>query len=163
MRQRWIPVAGCPGYEVSSLGNFRSVGGKPIQCFPSTLGYLRVRLGGVRYTAHRLVCLTFHGPAPPGMPDVLHGPKGRTVNYASNVRWGNDEMNYKDRAANGERLSLKPFHYGKGERHPKAKLTRKQVGEMRRLKGKMSQYAIGRMFGICQPHVCSILKGSKWK
>jgi hypothetical protein len=119
--ERWKLVAGFPGYEVSDLGQVRSVDRTVIyrdgrrRTYPSVLltpiptgllGHLRVNLGrdaeGViqRRYVHRIVLEAFVGPCPDGM-EGCHGPTGPTDNRLSNLRWDTRSANNHDKAVHG--------------------------------------------------------------
>ena len=49
-----------------------------------------------KYWIHRLVAEHFI-PNPEGLPWVLHGPAGPSENYYTNLRWGNQSENEKDK------------------------------------------------------------------
>jgi len=42
---------------------------------------------------HRLVCEAFHGPAPEGMPVVIHKDENALNNRADNLKWGTQKEN----------------------------------------------------------------------
>lgn len=68
--EEWLPIAGFEGvYEVSSLGNVRSL--------------------------HRLVLEAFAGPFPAGM-EGCHSDGNPLNNAASNLRWDTRSANQKD-------------------------------------------------------------------
>ena len=48
---------------------------------------------GKNYKVHRLVCEAFHGPAPDGMPVVLHLNEDALDNRPKNLRWGTQKEN----------------------------------------------------------------------
>lgn len=52
--------------------------------------------------------------------------------------------------------------HGVGEKHPFAKLTWSQVGEMRKMRG-MRYSAISKLFGVTPENVSFIMRGLTWK
>jgi hypothetical protein len=42
---------------------------------------------------HRLVCEAFHGPAPEGLPVVIHLDEDATNNRPENLKWGTQKEN----------------------------------------------------------------------
>src|SRR5690242_11046966 len=108
--ERWAPVPGHPGYEVSDRGRARSLDrvrvnirgvrcryrGQPLRTWPARKGYLMVRLGAGRaYAVHRLVLSAFVGPCPDGM-EGCHND-GDTANARlTNLRWDTHAENQAD-------------------------------------------------------------------
>ena len=100
----WKPVKGFEGlYEVSSLGNVRSVDkylmfgnqyclfkGKPKKVYHKSDGYLRANLSknnkSKNYSVHRLVAEAFI-PNPSNLPCIDHINTIRDDNRVENLRW----------------------------------------------------------------------------
>ena len=100
----WKPIKGFEGlYEVSSLGNVRSVDryvmcgkqycllkGKPKKPYPNSKGYLMVGLyknsQRTHYLIHRLVAEAFI-PNPNNLPCIDHINTIKTDNRVENLRW----------------------------------------------------------------------------
>ena len=117
MTEEWRPIPGQEDrYEVSSLGRVRSLDrrGRDGRTLPGEYltpvvlrkGYQDVRFTDVhghqhREYVHRLVALTFLGPAPKNAPWVLHGPAGVDDNSVGNLRWGTAKDNWSDRIPDG--------------------------------------------------------------
>ena len=102
-----------------------------------------------------IVCLLAHGPQP-AKHETAHvcgnGHLG-CVN-PKHLYWATREQNMADRVRHGG---------GNGrERNGNAKLTERDVEEMRSLKGKLTQRQIADRFGIRQPAVSRILSGARW-
>jgi hypothetical protein len=113
-------VVGHPGYEVSDLGNVRSLSravpcsylGRPTKgrAFPGvnlrpTLanGYLQVRIGGrKRRKIYHLVLEAFVGPRPDGT-EAMHLDGDRSNNALTNLRWGTHSENVKQIVFDGRR------------------------------------------------------------
>lgn len=80
----WKPIANT-GYEISDTGKVKNKQGKILRpCFRK--GYEYITIGGVRYSIHRLVALSFI-PNPDGKPEIDHINAIRTDNRAENLRW----------------------------------------------------------------------------
>lgn len=119
-RERWRNVRRATGYQVSSLGNVRSVdrtladgrraGGMPLQPFPDKDGYLYVTINGEDVQVSHLVLEAFKGPRPYGM-EACHGPLGNQVNWETELRWDTRLENARDKKR-AERLN------GRGGSHP---------------------------------------------
>lgn len=110
LNEVWKPIKGYEGlYEVSSLGNVRSVDkhlmwgnqyclfkGKPKKAFPNSMGYLRAELyknnQGKKYFVHRLVAETFI-PNPNNLPCIDHIDRNYFNNSADNLRWCTQKEN----------------------------------------------------------------------
>lgn len=136
MIEEWRDVTEFPDlYEVSSLGRVRSkdrvwpnqlTGGTSL--YKGKLLKGRVRKDGyyeyllsvngknTYRNGHRLVGMAFLGPAPEGKPLVLHNDGSRDNNVVTNLRWGSNSENMKDRLRHGTDPSMHKTHCPKG--HP---------------------------------------------
>lgn len=167
----WRPVVGYEGlYEVSHDGAVRSVArvinssegkvrkypSKPIKPTVARNGYLRVclcRAGHqVSASVHRLVALAFI----PGVGDVVRHMDGIKIsNSASNLAWGSHEQNHADKDRHGTKLF--------GEKHPNAKMTGKDVVEVRALHASgVSQLEICRRTGFGRGAVGFAVRRETW-
>lgn len=152
---QWREIPGFPDYQSSSLGEIRSCKSgkwKPIRAtLHSKTGYLAVslRVGGqyVTRSVHRLIALTFIGPA-----------DGRDVNHMNGIKRDN-------RLANLEYLSRGDNHrhaYRTRLREPVGrKLSDEQVREISALQGVGTQDEIARAFGVCRASVGLIHNGKR--
>lgn len=137
MTEVWKSVELCPFYEVSSLGNFRSITreiitqsrrqrphrktmiGRPVNPFRvKTTRYLQIKVKGKKYSAHRLVAMAFC----PGFSDGLvvnHKNGIRDDNRAENLEWVTQAYNCEHAFRTNGRV---PTSLGKfsGE-HPSSK------------------------------------------
>lgn len=145
MTTTYKEITGYPGYRVGSDGTVwrlwitcrsgRKLGTiwKPMKLSPGTKKYLRVNLvppeGGSykTFTVQRLVMEAFVGKRPPGM-ECRHLNNNKSDNRLENLKWGTQEENRDDNHQAGS--------YGKGETHTQAKLTEKQVIEIRKRRDK---------------------------
>lgn len=57
-----------------------------------------------------MVCEAFHGPAPEGKNNVLHGENGVSDNTPGNLRWGTAAENKQDEVRDGTARHLKVTH-----------------------------------------------------
>ena len=55
--------------------------------------YQRVYVLGKQQRVHRIVCETFHGPAPTGQDSVLHLDECKDNNHKDNLSWGTSAQN----------------------------------------------------------------------
>lgn len=180
--EEWRSVPRYEGiYEVSNMGRIRRIGkaaktgkgqgggariGRILQQQRGPDGYFRSQLwmnGKYKnFLVHRLVALAFLGPA----------PNGREVNHKSGDKSNNRPINleYVTRSEN----NLHAFRLGlmvnnlnfKGETHPNAKLTEKQIREIRnqyqfrsRLYGSV---ALGRKYGVDHKTILRIVNLETW-
>ena len=122
IQERWLPIPGFPGYDVSDQGRIRSyrkrtyhtgvkgcdwvLDSKPQRILKPkfTVGYLTVSLsiGGRRYTfnIHRLLLLAFVGQCPPGM-EACHDDGIRHHCTLDNLRWDTTSNNHLDKRKHG--------------------------------------------------------------
>lgn len=171
-REEWRAVVGYNGlYEVSSLGRLRSLRSaygpraNPLMLRPEAdkthrtgkVRYLvRLRKGDTerRVSVASVMLAAFRGPRPRGM-QALHWDDDATNNVLSNLRWGTPKENAADRTRNGMTVS--------GERHSMAKLSSRQVEEIRRcLAAGEPQRPIARRFGVHQTTISLIRRGVRW-
>ena len=165
--EEWRVVERNPSYEVSSLGNVRSVDrtltlsnghrrfhkGQPL-VISIVGGYPQVNLSRVATRVHVLVAEAFHGPRPDGM-EVCHRNDIRTDNRAENLYWGTHAQNLRDASVN-KRMKA-------GEDHPQARLTWAEVEEIRQLLTEgVYQRVIAAKYGVNQVTVSHIKRGNTW-
>jgi hypothetical protein len=112
--ERWLPVPGWPGYQVSDRGRVRSVdrtlpggqycGGKVLKPTRDSKGYYRVTLRAGRRTAtrrvHELVMLAHAGPRPAGM-HILHQDDDQERNDTGSLRYGTQSENEREKKRRG--------------------------------------------------------------
>lgn len=178
IQEEWRPVVGYEGlYSVSSLGRVRSeervasLKGHPrlrSRRVPSRIlrqtlrgpgkyGYLRVNLyrDGVMQAVnvHLLVAAAFLGEKPPGMW-VLHGPMGRMSNQVTNLSYGTGSEN-----AGRDKLRDGTLRFG--ENHHGAKLSLKQVAEIRASADSRTDLAA--RYGVSRSLIQAIQVRTAWK
>lgn len=113
----------------------------------TTLGRGRLGFRGRNYWAHRLMCELAHGPAPLGRPQVGHScGKGheRCVN-PRHLSWCNQSENHLERRKHGTAATNK---YGS-----RTRLTPEQIADIRASKGRETQLATAKRFGISHANV----------
>jgi hypothetical protein len=152
---------------VSESGEVLRPGGSRDRRIPTTplswkvpkRGYaeVRVRRAGRRYAfaIHRLVALAWVRGYEPGLT-VNHIDGNKLNNNATNLEWVSLSENVKKAWQTG--LAKCP---GKGEKHPKSKLTEADVEEIRQ-SPKSAKY-LADLYGIHWVHVYSIRSGRSWK
>lgn len=116
----WRPIPGWEdSYQVSNHGRVRSLDrrvpgqpgvtrrrrGKVLKQNQISSGYLQVVLraeGCIKPSlVHRLVCETFHGPAPSPRHEVAHFDGTKNNNVPENLRWATRSENQMDRRRHG--------------------------------------------------------------
>lgn len=178
--KQWRPIPGFPSYICSSHGEIVRVKmdkkghrltGQPLKTAVNYAGYHGVTLAedGVRKSVrvNRIVCETFHGPAPSGRHHAAHNDGSRGNNSADNLRWATPEQNESDKrdhgtAGVGERHWSKsmPERRARGERHGLAKLTAEDVRKIRA--DSRFQRIIAAEYGVSQRVVWSIKARVTW-
>jgi hypothetical protein len=179
--ERWLPVVGYEGlYEVSDQGRVRGLPrlvkgklgsqrlqpGKVLSPALHRNGYLVVILQNdrrrpdgkkLRYKqgVHRLVASAFLGECPEGM-ECCHINGIPSDNRVSNLRWDTRTGNQRDRVKHGTS--------NQGERCGKAKLTKDQAVEIRRIyTGAYGQKAaLARRYGVTHEAIRALVAGKTW-
>ncbi len=177
--EEWRDVVGYEGlYQVSNLGRVKSLdrivkcpnrwGGihqlkvsarfmklvKQPRCGHFTL--VLCRGGCIRgASVHKLVMGAFIGPCPEGM-EVCHNDGNPGNNHLANLRYDTHRNNQHDM-----------IHHGtsnRGEKHPLAKTTVKDVIRMRKLyaTGNYTHAELGVMFKLNRDTVCGIVNRKSW-
>ena len=161
----WVGLEGI--YLASNKGRFRRImhrknpTNKLVKPFihEDGEGYVQVAtsyLGKpVAHLAHRVVAMAFI-PNPLNLPEVNHKDGNKSNNCVENLEWCTSLENVRE----SWRMGLsKPQ---KGVAHGGAKLTESQVLEIRALEGKMTQKAIGLIYGVNHQAIYKILKRIRW-
>ncbi len=163
----WVDVKGYKGlYQVNGCGFVRSLkrsngyGSRRANRLLSLYlkkGYKVVALSKHRktkyYTVHQLVARAFL-KKPVGTVEVNH-KDGNKLNCGwSNLEWCTKSYNQQ----HARRLGLQG-----GEHSNTAKLTIKQVRQIRRLYPKIKALALSKMFGIRESSIYKILKRQTWR
>jgi len=168
--ETWKDIPGYVGlYQASSLGEIRShpeTGqrrGLIHRGGVTTGGYRQVILTkGEQHKhvfVHRLVLIAFIGHPPEGRDICNHINGDRADNRSENLEWCN-------RSENGQHASKVLGSWdGKlqGEKNPRAKLSAKDVGDIRKLRSLGATYGeIVRFFPIGKTQIARIVKGESW-
>lgn len=125
----------------------------------NTNGYKKVTLynkeGRKQLYIHRLVASVYI-PNPSGKYTVNHIDGNKSNNDVSNLEWATQSENNThaiDSGLNGSR----------GETHNMAKLTSKQVSEIKQLLSEgVVQRRIAEQYGVSPATICHIKSGKKW-
>lgn len=159
----WLAVPGYLGiYEASNLGRIRNIlTGKVLK--PSlNRGYAHVALYGSpgvpkTHYIHATVLRAFCGPAPFDGAEACHNDGDKSNNRLTNLRWGSHQDNIDDRLRHGRQ------RFGTGVH--RAKLTEKQVREMRRAyaAGQVTTYSLAKQYGLSTHTTWCAVTGKTWK
>lgn len=177
-KETWKPVVGFEGlYEVSDLGRVRSLDREIEWAYksgkvalrlhkgrilsPSSTkkyaGYLQVNLHARKerknVTVHSLVAAAFIGQRPPGI-EIAHSDGNTHNNRVNNLRYTTSAENNKDKIKHGTHLF--------GETSPSAKLTRKEVEEIRSAKG-VPQQTLADKYGVTFSNISAIQLRKSWR
>lgn len=159
------PIPGWPKYLASSTGNIYSIRTgkrKLLKQFFRGGRYLCVNLStnGVRreQRVHTLVLEAFRGRCPDRMQARhLDGVKANCA--IKNLRWGTPAQNTQDKKRHGT--------WPAGEKNGRAKLTSKDVVEIRKIHRKScfknGAAALARKYGVTPPMVGYIVRNVNWK
>ena len=173
LTEYWLDIPGYKGYyQVSNYGNVRSlnrvitqqndrkqlVKGRALKPHLTNKGYFKVHLSrdGKRKSRsiHRLVAMAFL-PNKLDKPQVNHINGCKTDNNLCNLEWNTQSEQQIHAYQNG----LQP----KGEKHHYAKLTRKEVIQIKQLlKHRVLQKDLAAKFNVSQQVISAIKTGSRW-
>jgi len=170
LNETWLPVVGFPYYEVSNLGQVRSIDrtvldknsqfrkrtGKILA--PVTSGsYYQVMLSDRKmHLVHAIVCTAFHGPKPFPDYEVSHIDGDSHHNNATNVLWESHLVNMRRKQAHKTQ--------NQGETCNFVKLTEVQVIRIRELIADgFSDEDIAGWFNVTDRNIRHIKKRRTWK
>lgn len=159
----WRDIQGYENrYKISNHGRVKSFIIRERELAqPIRNGYCHVDLcknGKIKSMAvHRLVCSAFHAN-PLNKPEVNHKDCNRRNNHVDNLEWTTRKENAEHAAINGL--------YGatKGETHPFARLTEKDVLAIREHKENgMRLKDVAKLFNMSRQAAGDIVKRKTWK
>jgi hypothetical protein len=121
--------------------------------------YCRVRgyaVIGKRLVSH-IVCELTKGPRPTPKHEAAHSCGNGHLGCItpSHLRWATHAENCADKIAHGTNND--------GERHSMAKLTEKDVAEIRILSGAIKQRDLASIFGVSQAQIWRIIHHRSWR
>lgn len=111
---------------------------------------------------HRIVAFAWFGPPPSTIrhPVVNHKDGNKRNNHFSNLEW----ISKFDDIEHAHRLGLtNPRGAAQGEKHHNAKLTEKQVIEIREFSGRLSQSELARRYGVGKGTIRDVIRGWTWR
>lgn len=175
MKEVWKQI-GDRHFEVSNLGRVRTLPryvrcksdgtlalktGRILKDIDNGNGYryVTISLHAVRknYYVHRLVAETWIDN-PQELSEVNHKDGDKTNNHLSNLEW----VSLKGNREHAVKNDLIP--HGEGSVH--SKLTETQVIEIltiARENPNVNRTHLAKKYGICDPHMCAIIKGKEWR
>jgi hypothetical protein len=157
----WKDVPGFEGkYQASDLGRVKSIKRNRERILAQhidKLGYPRLTLwwkGKLESKrVHGLVTEAFFGARPGGLT-VNHKDGDKTNNRLSNLEY----LTLSENIKHAFRLGLK----GKGEEHPRAKLTSEQVKDICARRGAVSQSKLAELYGVTKTCIRHVQLGRNW-
>lgn len=121
---------------------------------PNGKGYLRVCIGGKLQFIHRLVAEKYI-PNPENKDQVNHIDGNKLNNHKNNLEWVTNQENRDHVVKTGLQIS--------GEKCPWAKLTTKEVAEIRALRKTKTYKDLAEMFNTSEWNIKTILDYKSWK
>lgn len=169
--ETWKPIVGYEGYySVSSCGRIRrdakglgTIIGHLLRPEKIRSGYLRVPLTRngrtKRFLVHRLVLAAFYGPCP-NRYEANHRNGIKTDNYLTNLEYLTRRENARHSV---DMLGNKHGCYGAN--NPSAKLTEKQVSEIRSIYKNYSitKHKIALAYGVSDSTIGRVILGRTYK
>lgn len=166
MDEIWKPIESLGGkYEISNFGRIRGIwSGKILKLSKNNAGYYyaRVHKGNnknITIYIHKMVALAFI-PNPENKLVINHIDGDKTNNVVENLEW----VTHQENTLHAMKLGLMNV---RGENHPSAKLTEKDVKEIRSIYKKGSREfglgSLGKRFGVKKSVIYNIIHYRTWK
>jgi len=147
---------------IDSLGHVRKYRGKVMRLWRHNNGYpvceLKKAGHGQLMRVHTLVLEAFVGQAPNGY-EAHHKNGDRADNSVENLEW---ILSFQHKSMHKKNATEPEGMFQKGERHPKAKLTKSQVLEIYRIGQTESHGVIADRYGVERSTISQILSGRTW-
>lgn len=123
--------------------------------FRGEKGYGRIRRGKRKEPAHREMCIAVHGPAPSSEHETAHlcGKGHLGCCHPKHLTWKTKAENAADRLVHGTD--------GRGEKNPRAKLTRTEVIEIR-ASSHLGRPALAKKYQVHHKTITDILHRKIW-
>jgi hypothetical protein len=166
-KMEWRSAIGFPAYEVSECGDLRRASTRTrLRGQINADGYPEYSIqdasGKKRHiSAHRLVIEAFVGPSPFDGMEIAHRDGSRLNSHKNNLRWTTRKSNSDDRIMHATTTA--------GERNGRAKITEKDVVDIRReyrlIKRRGSGRTVSeldRKYGLDRSTIINIAKGVSW-
>lgn len=171
-KEIWKKIEGCTTYEVSTLGNIKSLPKSNYNGVKNYItkeiilkqihdkdGYRKVGLKTdstkkqKQFSVHRLVALHFISN-PENKPEINHINGIKDDNRTDNLEWATRKENQVHAYKNKLQIAVR------GEQSVQAKLTEKQVLEIRA--SDLSRKELSLKFNVRQSCICKIIKRQRW-
>ena len=150
-------AANHPQYRVASDGTVYGPRGFALRGHTLPDGYMRVTVAGRHILRHVLVAETFMGPKPDGM-QVNHLDGDKSNNRVDNLEYVTPAENTR------HSISVLGTERAPGEKNANARLTARDVREMRRLHASgIPATRVGEQFGIGPSHAWRIATRKSWR
>ncbi len=175
MKERWKDIEGFEEqYQISSLGRVKSLEryvknnlcgevlqeGRmmSIQSFSDGYQYVTLWKDGKRrsHSMHRLIAAAYI-PNPENKPEVNHKDGIKTNNYETNLEWVTSSEN----KIHAHKTGL--TNNSKGMEHRNAKFTDDQIRWIRRLRGKVTNSLLAKIYGVDKSTISNILTYKTWR
>lgn len=168
MKEQWKNIQDYEDlYQVSDYGRIKSLKRKNrleeriLKSVMGTDGYLRIKLykncKAKKYYIHRLVAMVFLDN-PLHLSEINHLDGIKQNNHTNNLLWCTRSQNMQHASKNG----FLTFNH-KGERNPNAKLTEKNIQEIKLyLQNGVTQVNIATLYGVGQTQISRIKLGESW-
>lgn len=158
--EQWEFVQDFENYLVSTLGNVKTVNGKPKKIVYDNKGYGRVELWknnkGRKFRVHRLVAEAFI-PNPLGKEQVNHIDGNKKNNCVSNLEWVTPKENIRHAIEN----NLSSIKYG--SKNLSSKLKEEDVRYIRETAGiNKSVRELSEIYKVSTTTIYNIINYKKW-